>query len=135
MAEFDQVVVCGWRGQASDVEVGFTQLFPASGAAAAAVVGATVGARAGRSHGVRRRGNEWLEREQIRQVDFKSERQPKFDSSHFMVTELRHYLKPKCYISSTQAYLVTKKQNKSLSNCGPSCELLIRVRIIIWVSS
>lgn len=50
LTELDQVMVCGGRGQASDVEVGFTELVPARGAAAAAVVGAAVGAGTGWSH-------------------------------------------------------------------------------------
>lgn len=50
MAQLDEVLVRGaWR-KASDVQVGFTQLFPA--AVAAAVVAAAVCAGAGRSHGV-----------------------------------------------------------------------------------
>lgn len=52
LTELDQVMVGGGRGQASNVEVGFTELVPAWSAAAAAVVGAAVGTRAGRSHWV-----------------------------------------------------------------------------------
>lgn len=47
-------MVCGRRGQASDVEVGFAELVPACGATvtAATVVGAAVGTLAGWSHWV-----------------------------------------------------------------------------------
>lgn len=46
LAEFDEVLVGGPRGQASDIQVGLTKLLCSSLAAA-------VGARAGRSHGMR----------------------------------------------------------------------------------
>lgn len=46
MAEFDEVLVGGPRWQASDIQVGLTKLLCSSLAAA-------VGARAGRSHGMR----------------------------------------------------------------------------------
>ena len=46
LAEFDEVLVGGPRWQASDIQVGLTQLLRPSLAAA-------VGARAGRSHGMR----------------------------------------------------------------------------------
>lgn len=49
LAQLDKVLVSGAGWKASDVQVGFTQLFPA---AVVAVVVATVGAGAGRSHGV-----------------------------------------------------------------------------------
>lgn len=52
LTELDQVMVCGGRGQASDVEVGFAKLVPACSATAAAVIGAAVSARAGWSHWV-----------------------------------------------------------------------------------
>lgn len=51
LTEFDKVVVGGGWGQTADVEVGFAELLPSGRAAvAAAVVGAAIGARAGRSH-------------------------------------------------------------------------------------
>jgi len=46
LAEFDEVLVGGPRWQASDIQVGLTQLLRSSLAAA-------VGARAGRSHWMR----------------------------------------------------------------------------------
>lgn len=46
LAEFDEVLVGGPRWQASDIQVGLTKLLCSSLAAA-------VGARAGRSHGMR----------------------------------------------------------------------------------
>lgn len=61
LTELDQVMVCGRRGQTSDVEVGFAELVPACSATAAAVVGAAVRAWAGWSHWVWRGGNKWLE--------------------------------------------------------------------------
>lgn len=45
-------MVCGGRGQASDVEVGFAEMVKACSATAAAVVGAAVSARARWSHWV-----------------------------------------------------------------------------------
>ena len=50
MAQLDSVLVSGAWWEASNVQVGFTQLFPA--AVAGAVVAAAVCAGAGRSHGV-----------------------------------------------------------------------------------
>ena len=47
LTEFDEVQVGGCRGQPPDVQVGFTQLFPAGTAAVTAAAGA------GWSHGVR----------------------------------------------------------------------------------
>lgn len=46
MAEFDEVLVSGPRWQAPDIQVGLTQLLCPS-------LAAVVGARAGRSHGMR----------------------------------------------------------------------------------
>lgn len=46
VTEFDQVQVCGGRGQAADVQVGFAELLQACAAAAVAAAGT------GRSHGV-----------------------------------------------------------------------------------
>lgn len=46
MAEFDEVLVSGPRWQAPDIQVGLAQLFCSS-------LAAVVGARAGRSHGMR----------------------------------------------------------------------------------
>lgn len=50
MAQLDKVLVSGAWWKAPDVQVGFTQLFPA--AVVAAVVAAAVCAGAGRSHGM-----------------------------------------------------------------------------------
>lgn len=51
LTEFDKVMVGGGWGQAADVEVGFAELLPSGCAAvAAAVIGAAIGAWAGRSH-------------------------------------------------------------------------------------
>ena len=63
MAEFDEVLVGGPRWQASDIQVGLTQLLRPSLAAA-------VGARAGRSHwmggwSIGLLGNEWREKTKI----------------------------------------------------------------------
>lgn len=49
LAQLDEVLVSGAWWKASDIQVGFTQLFTT---AAVAVVVATVRAGAGRSHGV-----------------------------------------------------------------------------------
>lgn len=58
LAELDQVMVGGCWGQATDVQVGFTELLPACrAAAAAALIGAAVGSGARGSHGLRRRAN------------------------------------------------------------------------------
>lgn len=46
MAEFDEILVGSPRWQSSDIQVGLTQLLCSS-------LAATVGARAGRSHGMR----------------------------------------------------------------------------------
>ncbi len=46
LAEFDQVLVCGSRMEAADVQVRFTQLFPSP----AAAVTTTVSVRTGRRH-------------------------------------------------------------------------------------
>lgn len=47
VTQFDQIEVCGGRGQAADVQVGFAELLRACAAAVAAAAGT------GRSHGVR----------------------------------------------------------------------------------
>lgn len=58
LAELDQVMVGGCWGQATDVQVGFAELFPpCRAAAAAALIGAAVGSRARGSHGLRRQAN------------------------------------------------------------------------------
>lgn len=60
LAELNQIMVGRGWGKASDVQVGFTELLPACSAGATAVVGAAVGAGAGRSHGLGGGGNRWL---------------------------------------------------------------------------
>lgn len=43
LAELDQVLVCGPGMEATDIQVGFTQLFPSPAAAVAATVGVGTG--------------------------------------------------------------------------------------------
>lgn len=50
-------MVSGGGKQATDIQVGFTQLLPACRATAAALIGAAVGSGAWRGHGLRRRAN------------------------------------------------------------------------------
>lgn len=67
LAEFDEVLVGGPRWQASDIQVGLTQLLCSSLAAA-------VGAWAGRSHGMRG----WS----IGLLGKKSEKEPRFNTTN-----------------------------------------------------
>ena len=52
LTEFDQILVCGPRVEATDVQVGFAQLLSpnAAAAAAVAVAGGVGGVGAGRGH-------------------------------------------------------------------------------------
>lgn len=45
LAELDQVLICGPRMKAADVQVSFTQLFPSPAAAVATCVGVGTGGR------------------------------------------------------------------------------------------